>query len=219
MDLPERIRKCRVIVNKNVFQASHESNHERGESTSTSTLVERARQGDDEAFGELVRQYHERVYHVAFRFVRNVDEANDLAQQAWVRAWKRLDSFQGKSGFFTWMYRVVSTVCLDHLRWRKRKAEQQLLDDVEFHPDAEARLSASARSQPDQDLERKEIRQRFREGLEKLSPEHRIALMMREVDGLSYNEIAKVMNCRRGTVMSRIFYARKNLQGMMKDLQ
>lgn len=181
-------------------------------------LVQQAQAGDEEAFGQLVRHYHERVYHVAYRFVRNVDEANDLAQQAWIKAWKRLSSFRGQSGFFTWMYRVVSSVCLDHLRKKKRRSEQELLDGVEYDRVVGAELAASSRSRPDRELERSEIRQRFFDELEKLSSEHRMALVMREVDGLSYEEIARAMKCRKGTVMSRIYYARKNLQSRMEDL-
>lgn len=182
-------------------------------------LVRRARQGDEAAFGEIVMMYQQRVYSVAYRFVQNADEAQDLSQQAWIKAWTRLASFKGQSAFFTWMYRVVSSVCLDHLRKKKRRAERELLDGIEPNREAGAELAASATSRPDRELERREIREQFAEALKILSPEHRMALIMREVDGCSYDEIARAMKCRKGTVMSRIFYARKNLRAKMKGLK
>ena len=179
----------------------------------------RARTGDEDAFGELVKIYHQRVFSVAYRFVRNEDEANDMTQQAWIKAWNKLDGFKGQSEFFTWMYRVVSFVCLDHLRKKRRRGEMEYLDEVEAHEETGAERAASTVSRPDHELERREIREQFEAALNRISPDQRIALTLREVDGLSYEEIASVMNCRKGTVMSRIFYARKNLQPHMKDLQ
>lgn len=181
--------------------------------------LELARNGDENAFGELVKMYQQRVFSVAYRFVQNVDEANDLAQQAWIKAWKKLPSFKGNAAFFTWMYRVVSFVCLDHLRKKRRLAEHELLDGVQPHRAIGAELAASASSQPDRELEHQEIRERFHLALQSLSPEQRMALTMREVDNRSYEEIAKAMKCRKGTVMSRIFYARKNLQEQLRDLR
>ncbi len=182
-------------------------------------LLEKAKNGDEDAFGEIVRVYHNRVYSVAYRYVQNAEDAADMAQQAWVRAWNKLSSFQGRASFFTWMYRVVASVCLDHLRKKKRLAEQAIPDGDEPLPAVGTVSAPSANSQPDRELERSEIRERFRAALGELSPEHRVAIMMREVDGRSYEEIAKIMNCRKGTVMSRIFYARRKLQEMMQGMR
>ena len=182
-------------------------------------LVQRARGGDEDAFGEIVMMYQQRVYSVAYRFVGNADEAQDLAQQAWIKAWSRLRGFKGRSGFFTWMYRVVSSVCLDHLRKKKRLAERELVEGIEPQREVGVPLAGGSRSRPDEDLEHAEIRQRFLAAVELLSPEQKVALMMREVDGCSYEEIAKAMGCRKGTVMSRIFYARQNIREQMKDLR
>lgn len=182
-------------------------------------LVVRAKAGDQEAFGELVKMYQQRVFSVAYRFVQNADEAGELAQQAWIKAWRKLPGFKGQSSFFTWMYRVVSFVCLDYLRGKRRRPETELLDEVAPHRAVGAELAASTTTRPDRELEHREIRQRFQEALAALSPEQRMALTMREVDGLSYEEIAQAMKCRKGTVMSRIFYARKNLQERMRDLR
>lgn len=181
--------------------------------------VLRAQAGDQEAFGELVRAYHTRVFNLAYRYVRRSEEAQDLAQQAWIKAWTRLPTFEGKSEFFTWMYRLVTFVCLDHLRRRKRRAEVSMPDGVEPVPEVGAEPAPSARSRPDREVQHAETRASFAAALERLSPEHRAALMLREVEGLSYEEIAGIMKCRIGTVMSRLFYARKQLQGWMKELR
>jgi RNA polymerase sigma-70 factor, ECF subfamily len=206
-------------VNKEPSPASNEWSDPETVREEERLLLERARAGDEEAFGDMVIRYQERVFRVAYRFVRNQDDAADMAQQAWIKAWKKLHTFRGNAAFFTWMYRIVSFVCLDHLRRQKRLAEFELPDTVEPSREVGAEMAASVSSRPDRELERVEIDRRFREGLETLSPEQRMALVMREVDGLSYEEIAKAMKCRKGTVMSRIFYARKNLQQHMGDLR
>lgn len=209
MDLP---------VNKAPDPASNQQEQESSPADERQWLA-LAKQGDEEAFGMLVKFYQQRVFSVAYRFVQNTDEANDLAQQAWIKAWRKLPGFKGEAAFFTWMYRVVSFVCLDHLRKRRRLSEFELLEGVQPHRAVGAELAASTATRPDRELEHREIRQRFQEALKSLSPDQRMALTMREVDGLSYQEIAKAMRCRKGTVMSRIFYARKNLQEELRDLR
>jgi RNA polymerase sigma-70 factor (ECF subfamily) len=180
--------------------------------------VEQARGGDEEAFGELVRMYHQRVYGVVYGIVRNAEDAKELAQQTWVKAWSGLASFKGRAAFFTWVYRIASFVSLDHLRKLKRRKESEWLDGVELPREPGAGLPESANPRPDRSLLRREVREQFEKALAKLSPEHRAALVLREVEGLSYLEIAEAMNCRKGTVMSRIHYARKRIQQEMKEL-
>jgi len=206
-------------VNKPEFDASKKKTDQADMMPDIGPFLEKARKGDEDAFGEIVRIYHERVYSVAFRYVQNAEDAADLAQQAWIRAWKKLASFEQRSAFFTWMYRVVASVCLDYLRKKKRLAEQSIPDGVEPLPAIGAGSAPSARSRPDRELEHAEVRTRFQEALDELSPEHRMAIMMREVDGYSYEEIARTMKCRKGTVMSRIFYARKKLQERMQEFR
>ncbi len=177
--------------------------------------VRKAQSGDQDAFGELVRAYHARVLGLAARFVNHGDEAQDLAQQAWIKAWNRLHTFEGKSEFFTWMYRLVTFVCLDHLRRSKRRAEVAIPENLEPTPEIGAEPAPSLRTRPDSEALHAETREAFHAALGQLSPEHRAALVLREVEGLSYEEIAQVMKCRIGTVMSRLFYARKQLQVLM----
>jgi RNA polymerase sigma-70 factor, ECF subfamily len=182
-------------------------------------LVRKARAGEEGAFGELVKTFHQRVYGLAYSLVNNEDDARDLAQQTWVKVWHKLGSFKEDAGFFTWVYRVASNTCLDFLRGKTRRKEDALPEGMEPVADARVERAPSEVSRPDREMERAEIKAIFEKSLAELSPEHRLALTLREVDGLSYDEIAKVMGCRKGTVMSRIFYARQKMQEKLRELQ
>lgn len=206
-------------VNKRGTAASNSRQEDAPDVADDRELVARARNGDDEAFGALVQMYYQRVFNIARGFVSEPEEARDLAQQAWLKVWKKLDTFKGQSGFFTWLYRLVTFVCLDYLRKKKRRAETELLETLETHREAGAEPAPSATPNPVRALEAREIRQRFDQALETLSPTQRTAIVLREIDGLSYEEIARAMRCSKGTVMSRIFYARKNLQQELEDLR
>ena len=184
-----------------------------GAKEQTRKWVRQAKAGDEAAFGELVKTYHQRLYSVVYRFARNEDDANELAQQTWVKAWNKLHTFKGRSEFFTWLYRIATYVGLDHVRKQKRRREDELLEGVEPLRDHGAETPFSTNPQPDRAAEHDEIRERFNLALEDLSAEHRMALVLREVEGLSYDEIARAMKCRKGTVMSRLYYARKKLAG------
>ncbi|MBU0678925.1 MAG: sigma-70 family RNA polymerase sigma factor [Verrucomicrobia bacterium] len=181
-------------------------------------LIERARNGEEDAFGELVKKYHQRVYAVIYGFVQNPADANDLTQQSWVKAWQKLDSFRGGSQFFTWLYRIAVFTAMDHARKRKRQKETVIEEGRSVTTDPTHDVPPSVRSNPAKNVQNAEIKERFSEALNTLSEEHRMALVLREVEGLSYDEIAKVMKCRKGTVMSRIHYARKSIQDQMRDL-
>jgi RNA polymerase sigma-70 factor, ECF subfamily len=180
--------------------------------------VNEARAGDEEAFGELVKTYHQQVYNVVYGLVNNADDAGELAQQSWVKAWSKLSSFKADSSFFTWIYRIASNTALDFLRRKGRRREEELVDGIEPVSDARFERAPSEVTRPDRELEHAEIRATFEAALAELTAEHRLALTLREVEGLSYDEIAKVMNCRKGTVMSRIFYARQKIQEQMRGL-
>jgi RNA polymerase sigma-70 factor (ECF subfamily) len=179
--------------------------------------VEKARTGDEEAFGELVRLYHERVYAVIYNVVHHAEDARDLEQQTWIKAWRHLDRFHGRSSFYTWLYRIATFTCLDFLRRRKSRPESTAEDETVFERAAEGAGAPAARP-PDGDLARAELRERFAQALATLSPEHRLALVLREVEGLSYAQMAEAMQCRKGTVMSRLFHARRRVQEQLKDL-
>lgn len=182
-------------------------------------LVGLARGGDEEAFGELVKAFHSRVYGVIYRMVNNAEDARELAQQAWVKAWQRLGSYKGDAQFFTWMYRIAVNAVLDEARRAARRKEVSLDETPEREPRPAVEWQPPGDERPDRGMEREEVWRSFEAALQKLSPEHRAALILREVEGLSYREIGEAMRCRTGTVMSRIFYARREMQRMLKDLR
>lgn len=179
-------------------------------------LVAQAQAGDEEAFGRVVKAHYPKVYGVIYRMVQNAEDAKELTQIAWVKAWQRLGSFEGNSKFSTWMYRLAVNTAMDFIRSRKRRGETVYLDEITDSDEANRESFHSAQAAPEDEMHRDEIRTAFHNALEALTPEHRQTLMLREVDGLSYKEIADVMNCRMGTVMSRIFYARKQIQEKLK---
>ncbi len=201
-------------------EASKTPDTDEAERRRVADWVARARTGDEEAFGELVRTYHERVFGVIYRMIHHAEDARELAQQAWVKAWQRLDSYKQESQFFTWIYRIAVNTAMDHVRRQARRREVSLEDAspgaepqpaVDWNPPGEGR--------PDEELAQAEVRRAFQDALGGLSPEHKAALILREVDGLSYREIADVLKCRIGTVMSRIYYARRMMQEKMRDVR
>ncbi len=186
------------------------------ESDLSHEYVALAQNGDQAAFGKLVKLHNSQVYGQILRMVRNPEDAKEIAQLAWIKAWNKIGSFRFESAFSSWLYRVATFTALDAIRKRDSRRELSY-DDAE-----EAALSnkgASEVAPPEQirNLERKEIRTRFMEALEELPEHHKIALMLRENEGLSYKEIAEKTNCKTGTVMSRIFNARKAIQSHMKE--
>lgn len=184
-----------------------------------SRLVEQARTGDEGAFGELMQMYHARVLGVARGIVGNAEDAQDLAQQAWIKAWRNLGSFSGRSKFYTWLYRIVTFTCIDFLRKKKSTPVSTARESDAAELGDTYGVAAPASERPDRSAELSEIREQFTAAVEKLSPEHRTALVLREVEGLSYEEIAKAMSCRKGTVMSRLFHARRKIQAGMEELR
>ena len=177
-------------------------------------LVRRAQRGDMVAFEELVLRHRDKIYARAFSMMRNEDDAVDLSQEAWVKGWQRLKQFQGESSFVTWMTRIVINLCLDQLRKHKRqRAEsiEQLEDDL----GGVERQMPAVTINPTEGLERMELRARIDKALGQLSYEHRTVLILHEFEDLEYKEIAKRMQCSIGTVMSRLFYARRKMANLM----
>ncbi len=173
-------------------------------------LVRAAAGGDESAFSELVRIYENKAYHLALRMVSNPEDAYDVAQDAFLAAWRGLPSFRGESGFSTWLYRLVSNAAIDHLRRTKHQRGNVSLDDEELNLDA-----PDDSPTPQEAAEENDLKQAVAAGLRELSDDHRTVLVMREVQELSYEEIAESLQLDLGTVKSRISRARTHLRKIL----
>lgn len=176
-------------------------------------LIERAAKGDAQAFGQLVERYQRRVVGVAMAVVHNQDDAIELAQETFIRAYENLSKFESRSSFSTWLYRIAANLSID---FRRREGRHVVLRGE----DADNEFNRIPTDQGDsfKEASRTELSARLREALGELTPEHRAVILLREVEGLSYDEISDVLQCPRGTVMSRLHYARGRLRGILKDL-
>jgi len=185
-------------------------------------LVNAARAGDRGAFRSLFDRYHRRLFAVAVGVLRNPSDAQDVVQDGFVKAYKYLDKFEGNSSFYTWMYRIVMNLAIDHIRKQKRSRPVEANDEHlrEGNTDVvnEDLLPLNLGSNPSRMLFDKQVRGRLETALAQLSDNHRAVLVMRELDGLSYEEMASIMSCSKGTIMSRLFHARKNMQRQLADL-
>ena len=182
------------------------------------TLVRAAQQGDMVAFEELVARHRDKIYARAYSMMRNEEEAIDLSQEAWVKGWQRLKQFQGESSFGTWLTRIVINLCLDQLRKQKRQRTESIEAMSEESGGVERQMPVVT-TNPTAGLERRELRQRIDRALNQLSHEHRTALVLHEFEDMEYKEIAKTMGCSIGTVMSRLFYARRKMAVLLGDLK
>jgi RNA polymerase sigma-70 factor (ECF subfamily) len=182
------------------------------------TLVAKAQKGDMQAFEELVARHRDKIYARAYSMMRNEDEALDLSQEAWVKAWQRLAQFQGDSSFATWMTRVVINLCLDQLRRQKRQRAESI-EAMDEESGGVERQMPPVTFNPTERLERGELRARIEAAMSKLSHEHRTVLVLHEFEEMEYKQIAKVMGCSIGTIMSRLFYARRRLATLLADLK
>ncbi len=181
-------------------------------------LVRAAQRGDMAAFEELVARHRDKIYARAFSMMRNEEEAIDLSQEAWVKGWQRLNQFHGESSFGTWLTRIVINLCLDQLRKQKRQRTESIEEMNEETGGVERQMPVLT-ANPTAGLERAELRQRIDRALGQLSYEHRTVLVLHEFEELEYKEIAKVMECSIGTVMSRLFYARRKMAALLADLK
>src|SRR5437667_3912849 len=181
-------------------------------------LVRAAQKGDMAAFEELVARHRDKIYARALSMMRNEQEAIDLSQEAWVKGWQRLKQFQGESSFGTWMTRIVINLCLDQLRKQKRQRTESIEAMSEESGGVERHMPVITVN-PTAGLERGELRKRIDQALGQLSHEHRTVLVLHEFEEMEYKEIAKTMGCSIGTVMSRLFYARRKMAALLADLR
>ncbi len=182
-------------------------------------LVDAARRGDRDAFRTLFERYHRRAYALAFGVLRHQDDALDVVQDAFIKAHKYLDKFEGNSSFYTWLYRIVMNLAIDHIR-KHRRVKPVELDESKLEDGGgdDALLPRILGANPGRALMDKQIRARIDQALSELSDNHRAVLIMRELEGLSYEEMAAAMECSKGTIMSRLFHARRNMQKRLLDL-
>ncbi len=181
-------------------------------------LIARCREGDKKALARLVERYQRRAFAIAFGMLRDRESALDAAQEAFVKVFRNIKGFKGDSSFYTWFYRIVTNVCIDHCR-RQARAKTVDYDDSYRRRDQSEfySLSGSTRSmQPQAVYEQSELKEALNEAISKLTENHRTVILLREVEGMSYEDIAETMNCQVGTVMSRLHHARKNLQTALK---
>ena len=180
-------------------------------------LVKRARRGDLAAYDELVRRYQERIYATIYHMTSNHEDANDLAQEAFIKAFQALKTFKGGSSFYTWVYRIAVNKTINFLKQRKNRSQMSLNDldfNAEHDPDLVALISDKT---PRREVNLAELQEKLNSAMQKLSEPHRLVVTLHDVQGMSHEEIAKIMDCNVGTVRSRLFYARQQLQAYLQD--
>ena len=182
------------------------------------TLVKAAQKSDMQAFEELVARHRDKIYTRAFSMMRNEEEALDLSQEAWVRSWQHLKQFKGEASFVTWVTRIIINLCLDQLR-RQKRIRADSIERLDEESGGVERQMPVVRPNPTERLERHELRQRIDKALGQLSYEQRTVLILHEFEDLEYKEIAKRMRCSIGTVMSRLFYARRKMAVLLASLK
>ena len=180
-------------------------------------LVKRAKAGEMGAYDELVRLYQERIYATIYHMTSNHEDANDLAQETFIKAYQALKSFKGDSSFFTWVYRIAVNKTINFLKQRKNKTHMSLNDldlNAEHNPDLVALISDKT---PRREVNLAELQEKLNAAMQKLSDVHRLVVTLHDVQDLSHEEIGKIMDCNTGTVRSRLFYARQQLQAYLSD--
>jgi len=186
-------------------------------------IVRRAQAGDHDAFRMLVERYQGRAYGLALRVLRDEEQAKDAVQDAFLKVYRSLDRFEGRAGFYTWLYRIVMNQCLDRKRRDKSDREVEWNDESAAGVLNASESAASPagrdadREAPDVAIERSEIRQAVARAIDALPEDARRTIQLREIDGLSYKEIAEAMGIPKGTVMSRLHYARQRLRELLQE--
>jgi len=180
-------------------------------------LVKRAKAGDMGAYDDLVKLYQERIYATIYHMTSNHEDANDLTQETFIKAFQALKSFKGDSSFFTWVYRIAVNKTINFLKQRKNKTHLSLNDldfNAEHDPDLVALISDKT---PRREVNLTELQEKLNAAMRKLSEVHRLVVTLHDVQGLSHEEIGEIMDCNTGTVRSRLFYARQQLQAYLSD--
>jgi RNA polymerase sigma-70 factor (ECF subfamily) len=183
-------------------------------------LVLRCQSGDVVAFDQLVTRHRQRAFAMVYQIVRNEEDAWDITQDGFIKAWRSIGTFHRGSSFYTWLYRIMANLGIDAVRKKKVSGSQEFDDAVSPGAvDPAARTVPSAAATPGTGMDARDLGERINQALTELSPEHRAVITLREVEGMDYQEIADALHCSIGTVMSRLFYARKKLQTLLRDVR
>jgi RNA polymerase sigma-70 factor (ECF subfamily) len=174
-------------------------------------MISRCQRGDQEALKEVFDKYNKKVYRIAYGVVRQREEALDIVQEVFIKLFHSIKNFKGKSHFYTYLYRMVMNTAIDHARKTGKQIISSLDQEGSFQP------SDDLEKGPERILLQKELEERVKLAMDKLPAEQRAALIFRDVEGLSYQEMAETMGCSIGTVMSRLHYGRKRMQELLKD--
>lgn len=184
-------------------------------SSNEQLLLERSKAGDIAAFEKLIEVYQKKIFNLAYRMVGNHDDAADLAQEALIRIFKSIANFKEQSSFSTWVYRITTNVCLDEIRKKKNRRVLSLDEEIHVEDGEMQRQIMSDDPLPDEVVEREELRSIVNGAIGSLPEEQRLVISLRDIQGLSYDEIAEVLDCPTGTVKSRINRARQALKNVL----
>ncbi len=206
-------------VTANSDEESPEAREKREAQIQESVLLDRARLGDLEAYEELMRNIQPRIYSLLYNMCSHKEDAEDLLQEVFLKAWQSLPKFQGKSSFYTWVYRIAVNRAINFVKKRKRR-QGYSLDDVDLGMERDPALVEMAGTQtPLRDSYLKELQEKLNTALQTLSEKHRSVVIMHDIQGMPHHEIAEILNVSPGTVRSRLFYARQLLQPLLSDLR
>jgi RNA polymerase sigma-70 factor (ECF subfamily) len=184
---------------------------------SDTVLVKQAQAGDATAFDELFERYKDRIYRVVYHITSNREDANDLVQEAFIKAYRSLHGFKGSSSFYTWIYRIAVNTTLNFSKHRAHHPHLSFDEMDESVKESEAFVNLTTARTASKDLTVEELQEKLNKALQKLSEPHRAVITLHDIEGLPHEEIARIMNCSEGTVRSRLYYARQELQGLLSE--
>ena len=181
-------------------------------------LVKASQNGTLAAFDELIQRYQQRVYATVYHMTSSHEDADDLTQESFIKAYNALKRFKGESSFYTWIYRIAVNRTINFLKQRKRKSYHMSLNDMDMQVEKHADLLMFiSDNTPRRDVRLNELQEKMNEAMQKLSETHRLTVTLHDVQGMSHDEIGKIMDCNTGTVRSRLFYARQQLQALLSE--
>ncbi|MDQ8186096.1 sigma-70 family RNA polymerase sigma factor [Pelagicoccus sp. SDUM812002] len=206
-----------MSISKAIKQTLVSTPERRQEADDDLLIVQKVQEGDVDAFDELVSKYRERIYSVVYNLTSNREDASDLTQDAFIKAFQSIGRFKGKSSFFTWLYRIALNTTLTHLR--KNKLRRFFSFEKMSEEDHSAGFIEQLKTDSDSDKNTlmNELQEKLNDAFQKLSVKHRTVITLYEIDGLSHKEIAEIVGTSVGTVRSRLHYAKQFLQAELKD--